>query len=373
MEEALLQAERYKSLGVITAGIAHEFNNLLSVIIGTAELLGGGFKDEQELKDGLNTIIEAGDDGADIVKNMLKYAKSQATETSDYILFDIRYLLNDVIEFTRPRWKNMAEAKGIEYHIDREDMIEVPEVSCNPTEMMEVFTNIINNALDAMPDGGRLSFRTWSEDGNVFISISDTGSGMHEDVKERVFDPFFTTRRPLGIGLGLSVSYGVVERHGGRIEVESDEGKGTTFSLSIPIQKDVVRKTEPPEPVSKSIARKLNILVVDDNEDMRSILSDLLTRSGHTVKTLNNGAEALKLADKEEFDLVLCDLVMPDVHGYDVIMAINKLGKIPRIGIISGWDDNIKAIDDEGFKVDFILKKPFKHAELTQRINCLEF
>ena len=371
MEDALLQTEKFKSLGVITSGIAHEFNNLLSIIISTAELLGGGFEDEQELKDGLNTIIEAGDDGADIVKNMIKYARSQSKDTSDYIFFDIKYLLKEVIDFTRPRWKIMAEANGIDYHIDKEGIREIPEVLCNPTELREVFANIVNNALDAMPDGGRISFKTWSNEDNVFVSISDTGSGIHEDVQERVFDPFFTTRRPHGIGLGMSVSYGVIMRHNGKIWIESEDGKGTTFNLSIPIQKDVVQKIVPSEPEQKVTTRKLDILVVDDNEDLCDVLGDFLTRIGHTVKSFNNSTKALELIGKENFDLVLCDLVMPDVHGYDVIKTINKLGNIPKIGIMTGWDEDGMPIDDENFKVDFILKKPFKHKELLNYINLV--
>jgi len=371
MEEALLQSEKFKSLGVITSGIAHEFNNLLSVIIGTAELLGGGFKNEQELKNGLNTIIEAGDDGSDIVKNMLKYAKSQAIDTSDYIFFDINYLLKEVIDFTRSRWKIMAEANGIDYRIDKVGIREIPEVLCNPTELREVFVNIVNNALDAMPDGGRLSFKTWSNEDNVFVSISDTGSGIHEDVQERVFDPFFTTRRPHGIGLGMSVSYGVIVRHKGKIWIKSEVGQGTTFNLSIPTQKHVVQKTVPSEPEHEVTTRKLHILVVDDNEDLCDVLGDFLTRTGHFVKAFNNSTEALKHIGKKHFDLVLCDLVMPDVHGYDVIKTINKLGSMPKIGIMTGWDEDIKPIDDKDFKVDFILKKPFKHKELLNQINLI--
>jgi PAS domain S-box-containing protein len=371
MEDTLLQSEKLKSLGIITAGIAHEFNNILAVMIGCAEVLEGGFKDDKELKKGLNNIIKAGDDGADIVRNMLTFAKSEGKDTIDYTFFDIRYLINEAIDFTKHRWRNMAQSQGIDYKIDKEGVRETPEVLCNTTELREVFTNIINNALDAMPDGGTLSFSTWSDEDTVFISISDTGVGMPEDVKMKIFDPFFTTRRPLGTGLGMSVSYGIIVRHGGNIEVESEEGKGTTFSLSIPIRKNAVQKIVSPGPARQVTTKKLNILVVDDSEKMCVIVDNLLTRGGHTVKTLNNGAEAIALTEKEDFDLVLCDLAMPNVYGYDVIKAINKLVKMPKIGIVTGWEEELKSIDDENFKVDFIIKKPFKHSELTKRINEL--
>ena len=190
MEEALVQSEKLKSLGIVTAGISHEFNNLLAVIIGNAERLDRHFDGDQELQKSLNAIIKAGDDGAAIVKNMLLYAKSHEKDTSDFLFFDIRHVLGEAIDFATPRWKSMAQAQGIDYQIDREGMKEIPETVCIPTELRGVFTNIINNALDAMPDGGNLTFCTSSDEDTIFISISDTGIGMSEDVKERIFDPF---------------------------------------------------------------------------------------------------------------------------------------------------------------------------------------
>ena len=372
MEETLFQSEKLKFLGVITAGVAHEFNNILAVILGTAELLDSGFEDDQELKKGLNGIIVAGENGAGIVKDMLSYVKSQEEAgISNYTPFDIRCLLEEAINFTSHRWESMAQAKGVDYQIYREDMREIPEVLCSHAELLGVFINIINNALDAMPDGGRLSFSTSSNDDTIFISISDTGNGMPEDVRRKIFDPFFTTRRPLGTGLGMSVSYGVIMRHGGKIEAESEEGNGTTFNLSIPIRKGAVQKVVPPEHERRVTGKKLHILVVDDNKDICDIVDGVLTRGGHAVTSVDNGAEAIELAGEKDFDLILCDLLMPNVQGYDVVKALNKLDKIPKIGLMTGWAD-LKPIDEEGTKVDFILKKPFKHAELAKHIDELD-
>ena len=371
MEEALLQSEKLKSLGVITAGVAHEFNNLLAVILGTAELLDSGFEDDQDLKNGLNDIIVAGQNGAGIVKDMLSYVKSQEEDISNYAPYDIRCLLEEAINFTRHRLESLAQAKRVDYQIDREDMREIPEILCSHAELLGVFINIINNALDAMPDGGRLSFSTSSNDDTVFISISDTGIGMSENVKKCIFDPFFTTRRPEGTGLGMSMSYGTIARHGGKIEVESEKGNGATFNLSIPIRKDAAQKVVPPEYDRRVTRSKLNILVVDDNEDVCEIMDEVLTRCGHAVTSVDNGAEAIELAVEKDFDLVLCDLLMPEVHGYDVVKALNKLDKIPKIGLMTGWAE-LKSIDEEGYKIDFILEKPFKHAELAKHIDGLE-
>ena len=371
MEEALLQSEKLKSLGVITAGVAHEFNNILAVILGTAELLDSGFEDDQDLKNGLNDIVVAGQNGAGIVKDMLSYVKSQEEDISNYAPYDIRCLLEEAINFTRHRLESMAQANRMDYQIDREDMREIPEILCSHAELLGVFINIINNALDAMPDGGRLSFSTSSNDDTVFISISDTGIGMSENVKKCIFDPFFTTRRPEGTGLGMSMSYGTIARHGGKIEVESEKGNGATFNLSIPIRKDAAQKVVPPEYDRRVTRSKLNILVVDDNEDVCEIMDEVLTRCGHAVTSVDNGAEAIELAVEKDFDLVLCDLLMPEVHGYDVVKALNKLDKIPKIGLMTGWAE-LKSIDEEGYKIDFILEKPFKHAELAKHIDELD-
>ncbi len=368
MEESLLHSEKLKSMGIITAGISHEFNNILAVVMGTAELLEESLKDEKKLKKGLNTIIEASKDGAAIVKRMLTFSKA-GKSTSNYILTDINYLIEQAIDFTMPRWKNISQSKGVCNDIDTNGMKKIPEVLCSPTELIDVFINIMNNALDAIPDGGRISFSTESDENTVLISISDTGVGMPENIKKKAFDPFFTTRRPIGTGLGLSCVYSIIKSHGGKIEVESEVGEGTTFNLSIPIQKKAVLKAERPEPVRKKTEKKIHILVVDDNEELCVVLSSFLIRDGHTVKALNNGMEAIELARREDFDLVLCDLAMPGVTGHDVIRALNNLDMRPKIGLITGWDEKLKVFDEEDMKVDFILNKPYNFSKLTKHIN----
>ena len=402
IENILLQSEKLKSLGTITAGVAHEFNNILAIVMGSAEVLEGGFKDEQELKRGLKAIIEAGEDGAGIVKRMLTFAKAELNE-SDYVFIDLQYLIKQAIEFTMPRWKNMAQSEGINYHINTADITETPEVFCNPTELREVFVNLIHNALDAMPDDGVITLATRcvrSEElgalsselgvqgekskvselkpqhselkGNfVEITFADTGKGMPEEVRRKIFDPFFTTRRPHGTGLGMSVTYGIMKRHGGKIEVESEVGKGTTFTLHIPIRGEAVQRVVPTEPVLEIATKVLRVLVVDDEQEICVILETFLSGKGHMVKVVNNGAEAIELSRREDIDLVLCDLAMPEVTGYDVIKALNELDKRPKIGISTGWGEQLKPIEEDTLKVDFIIRKPFSLSELERKISDL--
>jgi PAS domain S-box-containing protein len=369
-EEALLQSEKLKSIGTITSGIAHEFNNILAIISGNVQLLEASYKDHEELTKALRTIKRATNDGAEISRRMLKFTNT-AKETAGFMPFDISELINQAIVFTMPRWKNMAQVKGINYHMDTEGMKRVPSILCNPTELREVFVNIINNALDAMPDDGRISFSTWSGEDTIFISISDTGEGMSEEVKKNIFDPFFTTKLALGTGLGMSTAYGIVTGHGGKIEVESEVGKGTTYTLQFPAATKTDSPEESSEPEQEIMNKCLRILVVDDEEEICNILDKFFSKKGHLVRTVDNGREAIELAKIDDYDLVLCDMAMPEVFGYDVIKALNKLEKRPMIGIITGWGEKLKPIDDEEFKVDFIIRKPLVFSELTRLINEL--
>ncbi|MBS1258743.1 MAG: Sensor histidine kinase RcsC [Candidatus Scalindua arabica] len=370
MEEALLQSEKLKSLGTITAGISHDFNNILAIISGNVQLLEESCKDDAGLTKALHTIKRAADDGAQISGRMLKFTKRDI-DSSGFVPFDINELINQAIDFTIPRWKNEAQVKGINYHMDTEGMMSVPSILCNPAELREVFVNIINNALDAMPDDGRITFRTWSEDSTVFMNISDTGGGITEEVKKNIFDPFFSTKGVKGTGLGLSTAYGIISGHGGKIEVESEGGKGSIFTLQFPAAAEADRPEELPETEQEIKRDSLSVLVIDDEEDICNILDNFLSKKGHLVRTVGNGKEAIILAKAINYDLVLCDIAMPDVNGHEVVRALNKLEKRPKIGIITGWGEKLKPIDDEEFKVDFIIKKPFDLSELSKHINEL--
>ncbi len=397
MGEMLRQSEKLKTLGVMTSGISHEFGNILAIISGSVQLLKESYKDEEELMDKLGIIRESIDNGAKIIRMMNEFTKVEEDDPSGFIAFDIRGLIKQVIDFTLPKLKNMAQAKGITYHIDREGLKKVPALSGNPSELREVLVNIMNNALDAMPDGGRISFHTWHRSGEsppqggaysggsshqsllgrgtlkkeetIFISISDTGEGMSEEVQKQIFDPFFTTRRPKGTGLGMSVAYGIITRHGGNIDVESEVGKGTTFTIRLPIKKGTASSKVSIKAKKRKNLKKLNILVVGDEENICMILDKFLSREGHKVEVVKNGVEAIKLLKSEGLDLVLCDLSMPDVFGYELIKALNELEKRPKVGVIDGWEDEKEITRGEDLKVDFIVRKPFELSEIRRNIR----
>ena len=233
MQEALLQSEKLKSLGIMTEGIAHEFNNVLAVIQGFTHLLKKRYGERRKTEQNISSINNAVADGTEIVRRMHEFVHA-GRDTFEFVPLDMSDIVKQAIDLTIPRWKDMARAKGVIYDIDTEGISEVSPVLGKLSELREVLVNVINNALDAMHDGGNLSFRTWGEDKNVFVSISDTGEGMDEDVQKKIFDPFFSTRSPEGKGLGMSISYGTITRHGGKIDVESEVGKGSTFTIRLP-------------------------------------------------------------------------------------------------------------------------------------------
>ncbi|MEE9504357.1 MAG: PAS domain S-box protein, partial [Thermodesulfobacteriota bacterium] len=236
MEHKLLQSEKLKSLGELAGGVAHDFNNVLAAILGRAQLLKmivepPPGKEERrksvlKMKKGLEVIERASLDGAETVRRIQEFARRRDDDKC-FTHVDMNGIIENSIEFTKIRWKDDAESKGIKIIIQKE-FSTLPTTSGSAAELREVFTNLINNAVDAMPQGGNIRIKAFKEDSYIAIKVEDTGSGIANDRKDRIFDPFFTTKGPQSSGLGLSVSYGIIDRHRGTITVNSIEGKGTT-------------------------------------------------------------------------------------------------------------------------------------------------
>ncbi len=394
-EKALLQSEKMKAMGIMTAGVAHEFNNILAVISSNAQLLEEINRDDKELSTSLRTICRMADDGAEIVDRMYDFTNVHK-DTSSYESVDLNDLIKQVIGFTMPRWKEIAHANGITYHIVRNGAKELPSVLGNPPELREVILNIINNALDAMPGGGTITvstrcvlsdkFGVESEKENdsklrtqsselksdfIEITFADTGKGMSDEVKKMMFDPFYTTRSPQGAGLGMSISYGIMTRHGGEINVESELGKGSRICLTLPIAGKSARHVVTPIQDEKLNIGDLNILIVDDDKEMCMSLCELFTDGGQRVSSVDNGTEAIRLLKKNNYDLLICDLVMPDVTGKEVVKEMDTLNKKTKVGLITGWAYSVEDAEKDGLKVDLIIKKPFNLAILRNNINKL--
>src|SRR5256885_14897777 len=230
IREQFSQIEKMSALGELASGVAHDFNNTLAGILGRAQLL-LDTADAQKIESGLNIIIKTAKDGAKTVKRIQDFARQRRDH--DFQIVDVGQLLLDVSEMTRPRWKNRAEAANVHISLDlacQRGLLTMGDES----ELREVLVNLVFNAVDAMPRGGTLTLSARKATDTVEISVRDTGTGMTEETRLRIFDPFFTTKDKLGMGLGLAVSYGIIRRHEGTVDVASQLGAGTTFVIRLP-------------------------------------------------------------------------------------------------------------------------------------------
>lgn len=242
MEARLFRSEKLKALGELAGGVAHDFNNVLAAILGRAQLLNKILespvkserrKSVRDLKKSLAIIEKAALDGAETVRRIQEFSRER-DDDKYFTKVDLNKIADDALEFTKVRWKTTSESKGIKIKIQKKTS-SLPPIEGSASELREVLINLINNAIDAMPQGGHINIKTIKEKRHVFISVEDTGIGIPEVIRDRIFDPFFTTKGPQSNGLGMSVSHGIIDRHGGTIKVESVEGKGTTFTIKLPL------------------------------------------------------------------------------------------------------------------------------------------
>ena len=300
MENKLLQSEKLKSLGELAGGVAHDFNNVLAAILGRVQLLKMQFNPPDGIQEqrksmlnlikSLEIIEKASFDGAETVRRIQEFARKRADD-KDFTQIEINELLENSLEFTRMRWKDQTESKGISVDIQREFSQLAPTLG-SASELREVFTNIINNAIDAMPEGGTLKITTCKEDDLIVINIADTGVGIPEGVVDRIFDPFYTTKGVRSTGLGMSISYGIINRHKGTIGVESREGQGTTFTIKLPVIEEFSTTKERTKAIPLE-QRKARILIVEDEEEVRNLLSEILAIGEHEVEVAANGTQGL--------------------------------------------------------------------------------
>ena len=243
----------------------------------------------------------------------------------------------------------------------------LPPTSGSAAELREVFTNLISNAIDALPQGGDIKIRTFREDSHIYIKVEDTGIGIPESIRNRVFDPFFTTKGVQSTGLGMSVSYGIINRHRGNITVDSVENQGTTFTIKLPISEKIIEEGQ-----VKSISEeqmKAKILVIEDEEKVRSILSDILINGGHEVEATSDGSQGVEMFEQKEFDLVFTDLGMPGMSGWQVAEKIKAINDGVPIALITGWNVELNGSEMREKGVDLIAYKPFEVNQVLKLVQ----
>ncbi len=373
-KDRLLRSEKLNSLGEMAAGVAHDFNNVLSAILGRAQMLSVMLKDPEMLKS-LKVIETAALDGAGTVRRIQEFAKEESE--GEFIALNLNALVRDAVDLTTTR------IDGVDKQVA---LGEVRTVKGNPTELREVLTNLIHNAVDAMPHGGRLAIRTGVENRNSWFEVEDTGVGMSQEVQNKLFDPFFTTKGAQGTGLGLSVSYGIVQRHSGEFHVESAKDKGSRIRVYLPYAPgtadfgmeessseielpEELLAEEPEQTLVELPSAKAKILVIDDDLAVRDVLADILRTGNHEVEVASSGQGGLSLFEQGEFDIVFTDLGMPGMNGWEVAQGIKAKSPQTPVGLITGWG---ASIDDTGLKargVDLIISKPFKFDQVLDLVE----
>ncbi|MFL6337275.1 MAG: ATP-binding protein [Pyrinomonadaceae bacterium] len=372
IREQFAQMEKLSALGELASGVAHDFNNTLAGILGRAQLLMMRTKDPEVVRS-LRIIVKSAQDGANTVKRIQDFARQRRDKNFELVAVD--QLLLDTIEITRPRWKNSAEANNVQIRFESRISTNA-FIMGDESELREVLVNIIFNAVDAMPEGGQITLAAEELAGAVSISIGDTGIGMSEEVRSRIFDPFFTTKGKAGLGLGLAVSYGILSRHDGNVEVESEVGSGTTFYITLPRaeaeaqaharreEKELAEASPPPRLPYQ--ARRLRILVVDDEAPLREILGEMLEREGHEVRLAEGGRQALELFDAESFDAVFTDIGMPGMNGWELARSIRaRDGRVP-MAVITGWGNAVGTQEQSEAGVNWVVTKPFTAARISE-------
>lgn len=362
--EKATHAEKMAALGELSFGVAHNVNNTLTGILGRAQLL-LRTKDAEKITSGIELIIKSAEDGAHIIRRIQDFARKQPSRK--FQMISVAELLKDVCEMSRPRWEAGVEDSQIRMALVADCNA---SVMGDPVELREVLVNMIYNAIDATSAGGEIRLGAQEMDGRVVLSISDTGTGMTPEVKSRLFDPFFTTKGKAGTGMGLAVSFGIIRRHNGAVEVESEQGRGTTFRVSLPVA-DVAAPTTDTNSqfVSNSlVSEKMRVMIVDDELAVREVLREALEAEGCEVVVAESGEMALKLYDAAEgnLDIVFTDIGMPEMSGWELAREIRKRSDSIPLAIVSGWADAISCDDRQAISADWVVAKPFDIATIAE-------
>ena len=364
-QDQLVRTEKLRAMGEMASGVAHDFNNVLATVLGRAQLLKKRLEDPK-LRQWVEVIERSALDGARTVRRLQDFTRIRRDHP--VMPVDLNQVVQQTLEATESSWRQESPSRGIQFEVTTRLAAALPAVSGVPAELREGLTNVILNALDAMPGGGRLALATSSADGQVEIAVTDTGAGIPSSIRHKIFDPFFTTKGPKGTGLGLSMTYGILARHGGRIIVESEEGRGTTFRLIFP-SASPMGETERPPASSPAAATPLRVLVVDDEETVAAVLGDMVASGGHSVDVVGSGPEAIARFATERFDLVLTDLAMPGMTGWEVARAIKDLAPAVRVVLVSGFGVEMSPEDLHSRGVDLALAKPLKLQDIETAVG----
>ena len=379
-QQALIQQERLRALGQMASGIAHDINNAISPIALYTESLLEREPLSAGARDRLVTIQRAIDDVAQTVARMREFYRPREPEL-DLANVPLNELVGQVIELTRARWSDLPQRRGIMIELVPKLAAELPDIRGADNEIRDALTNLVFNAVDALPNGGVIEVRTsvrsvTTPEGaptrNVCLEVSDTGVGMDEETRRRCLEPFFTTKGERGTGMGLAMVYGTAQRHGCTLEIDSKHGAGTTIRLIFPMG---AASALPPAPISppQAPARCLRILVVDDDPALTESLRSTLEEDGHRVTVADGGQAGIDAFHGARqalaaFDIVITDLGMPYVDGRQVAASVRAATPDTPIIMLTGWGQRLQSDNEQTPHVDRLLSKPPRLKELRNAL-----
>jgi PAS domain S-box-containing protein len=354
------QGAKLRSLGELASGVAHDLNQYLGLVAGYGDLaleaLSRATPGVEAAREALDTMVSAAVDGAEVVRRLLLFARPTLAGPAERV--DLSDVMRDVLKLTQPKWRDASQLQG--RRIVAELLID-GDVSIDgwPAALREAFANLVLNAVDALPSGGTLRLAAAHRDGSVIAEVIDDGIGMASEIRDRLFEPFFSTKGESGSGLGLSIVSGIVERHGGTIVVESEPGQGTTFRLTFPVATgaELFAPTLPPQ-ASVSSRR---ILVVDDEPALGSMLARLLETDAHVVRIATSGAGALEILMTFNAEVIVSDLGLgPGINGWELAATVRGRQPRPYFILATGWGAELDADDAVTRGVDAIVAKPYR-------------
>jgi signal transduction histidine kinase/ActR/RegA family two-component response regulator/uncharacterized membrane protein affecting hemolysin expression len=373
-QDTILQQERLRALGQMASGIAHDINNAISpVTLYTDALLEQETQMSSQGRDYLRIIRRAIDDVGQTVARMREFYR-QRERSSDLVPLELNPLVNQVLALTSARWRDLPQERGIVIDVRTDLPGSLPRILGTESDIRDALTNLIFNAVDAMPDGGTLTLRTRQVSPAVELEVRDTGAGMDEETRRRCFEPFFTTKGERGTGMGLAMVYGMAQRHDAQIEIDSKLGVGTAVRVQFRAAPSAA--TAAAKPAATRPHRPLRLLVIDDDPLVAQSLLHVLNHDGHAVTTADGGqagidAFAAALGEGRPFDVVMTDLGMPYVDGRSVAAAVKALSPHTPVLLLTGWGQRLSTEQTVPEHVDRLLSKPPKLAELSAALAQL--
>ncbi len=355
MQIRLTESEKLRALGLMASGIAHDFNNMLAVILGNTELIEVADDKEAILKR-TNAIKQAAIDSGNIIKRLQKFSKPEEDDNQFHSV-KINDIVKDAVILTKPLWIDTLQEKGINISIAENLAEEDLVISGYGSDLREMVINLIFNSIDAMPNGGEINITTSKKDDNIIFAISDDGIGMSDETKEKIFDPFFTTKGATHSGLGMSMIYGIIKRHNGKMAVLSTLGKGTSFEFSFPKGAETSFDGNADAGAAPNI-KQAGILIIDDNTQISDLLATILSKHGHRTSIFSNGKSGIEEFKRGDYDMLISDLGMPGMSGWEVINEARRIKPSAIFGLITGGVIDPDKAKLEG--VDFIINKPFQ-------------